>query len=225
MPNQTELKLPTEKIRAHTDGATGHIVFNNPERHNAVSLEMWDAVEQARRSLADDGCAVIRGFLSRKGLEMLLGEALERQHQAYYSPNKKCNVYLGDCDPTLPPEHPRNVMMDRTNGFVTADLLDGDTASHALYYWEPLGKFLADCLGKNRLFIYEDPVSNMALFGTLIDYLSLPGDSVPSTSKSLRLLIEGSATDKNTDRVIFSFWDSDISPVSRFSPSIDLSAL
>ena len=64
--------------------------------------------------------------------------------------------------------------------------------------------------------VIEDPVSNMALFGTFIDYLGLPGDSVPSTSKSLRPLIEGSDTDKNTDRVIFSFWDSDISPVSRF---------
>lgn len=43
----TELSLPTDKIRAHTDGATGHVIFNNPERYNAVSLEMWDAVEIA----------------------------------------------------------------------------------------------------------------------------------------------------------------------------------
>jgi enoyl-CoA hydratase/carnithine racemase len=27
------------------DGAIGHMIFNNPERHNAVSLDMWDAVE------------------------------------------------------------------------------------------------------------------------------------------------------------------------------------
>ena len=41
------LTLPTNKILAHTEGAIGHINFNNPERHNAVSLEMWDAVEIA----------------------------------------------------------------------------------------------------------------------------------------------------------------------------------
>ena len=41
------LPLPTDKILAHTAGAVGHIIFNNPERHNAVSLEMWDAVEIA----------------------------------------------------------------------------------------------------------------------------------------------------------------------------------
>ncbi len=41
------IQLPTDKIIAHVDGAIGNIVFNNPERHNAVSLEMWDAVEIA----------------------------------------------------------------------------------------------------------------------------------------------------------------------------------
>ena len=48
------LDLPTEKILAHSDGFVGHIVFNNPERHNAVSLEMWDAVEIALSAFATD---------------------------------------------------------------------------------------------------------------------------------------------------------------------------
>ena len=37
--------LPTDKMIARKDGAIGHAVFNNPERHNAVSLEMWDALD------------------------------------------------------------------------------------------------------------------------------------------------------------------------------------
>lgn len=48
------LTLPTDKMLAHVDGATGHIVFNNPERHNAVSLEMWDAAEIALSAFAED---------------------------------------------------------------------------------------------------------------------------------------------------------------------------
>ena len=52
MANSTELTLPTDKIRAYVAEATGHIVFNNPERHNAVSLEMWDAVEIALSTLS-----------------------------------------------------------------------------------------------------------------------------------------------------------------------------
>ena len=46
--------LPTDKMRAYRNGAIGHIVFNNPERHNAVSLEMWDAVEIALRAFKGD---------------------------------------------------------------------------------------------------------------------------------------------------------------------------
>lgn len=39
------MKLPTDKMIGRTDGAIGHAVFNNPDRHNAVSLEMWDALD------------------------------------------------------------------------------------------------------------------------------------------------------------------------------------
>lgn len=35
----------TEKILSRKDGAVGHLIFNNPERHNAVSLDMWAAAE------------------------------------------------------------------------------------------------------------------------------------------------------------------------------------
>ena len=50
----TELTLSTDKMQARTDGALGHVIFNNPERHNAVSLEMWDAVEEALSAFRDN---------------------------------------------------------------------------------------------------------------------------------------------------------------------------
>lgn len=36
--------LPTEFMIAEKDGAVGRMIFNNPERHNAVKLEMWEAI-------------------------------------------------------------------------------------------------------------------------------------------------------------------------------------
>ena len=50
----TELKLPTDKMLARIDEAAGHLIFNNPERFNAVSLEMWEAVELALNRFAED---------------------------------------------------------------------------------------------------------------------------------------------------------------------------
>nr|MBX2835922.1 enoyl-CoA hydratase/isomerase family protein [Gammaproteobacteria bacterium] len=46
--------LSTDKILAHSESAVGHVIFNNPERYNAVSLEMWDAVEQALSAFLND---------------------------------------------------------------------------------------------------------------------------------------------------------------------------
>jgi len=54
MTDTAELTLPTEKMRAYVEDAIGHVVFNNPERHNAVSLEMWDAVEVALSAFQDN---------------------------------------------------------------------------------------------------------------------------------------------------------------------------
>ena len=119
------------------------------------------AVEQVRAQLESDGCAVLRNFFSDAGLAALLAEAEARRAQTYYSPNKRCNVYLNDGNPDYPPEHPLNVFLPRTNGFITADLFGAETAARRLYYWQPLKRFLADCLGKDELYIYEDPVSNM----------------------------------------------------------------
>ena len=38
--------MATDKMLAETDGAVGRMIFNNPERHNAVSLDMWEAAER-----------------------------------------------------------------------------------------------------------------------------------------------------------------------------------
>jgi enoyl-CoA hydratase/carnithine racemase len=45
---------------AEKDGAVGHIIFNNPARHNAVSLEMWQGLAQIMDDFeADDAVRVI----------------------------------------------------------------------------------------------------------------------------------------------------------------------
>jgi enoyl-CoA hydratase len=43
-----------EKLLAWRDGAVGHIVFNNPARHNAVSLAMWRRLQQLLAQFAAD---------------------------------------------------------------------------------------------------------------------------------------------------------------------------
>ena len=50
----------TSKMISEKDGGIGRLIFNNPARHNAVSLEMWEAVARILDDFeADDAVRVI----------------------------------------------------------------------------------------------------------------------------------------------------------------------
>src|SRR5947209_7570244 len=44
----------TDKMLARKDGRVGYVIFNNPERHNAVSLDMWAATSRILEDYAND---------------------------------------------------------------------------------------------------------------------------------------------------------------------------
>ncbi len=44
----------TDKMLSRKEGGVGTLIFNNPERHNAVSLEMWDAAAGILADFAAD---------------------------------------------------------------------------------------------------------------------------------------------------------------------------
>jgi enoyl-CoA hydratase/carnithine racemase len=50
----------TERIISRKDGAIGWLIFNNPERRNAVSLDMWEAIPKVLADFgADDAVRVV----------------------------------------------------------------------------------------------------------------------------------------------------------------------
>src|SRR5262249_39260413 len=49
-----------DKMLARKEGRVGTMIFNNPERHNAVSLEMWEAGTRILENFArDDAVRVV----------------------------------------------------------------------------------------------------------------------------------------------------------------------
>jgi enoyl-CoA hydratase/carnithine racemase len=44
----------TDKMLSRKEGGTGYLIFNNPERHNAVSLDMWAAASRILDDFARD---------------------------------------------------------------------------------------------------------------------------------------------------------------------------
>jgi enoyl-CoA hydratase/carnithine racemase len=49
-----EYRSPTDRVHVRLDGAALHIVFNNPARHNALSVDMWGAVPALLAQAAAD---------------------------------------------------------------------------------------------------------------------------------------------------------------------------
>ena len=47
-------KTRTDKMLSRKEGGVGYVIFNNPERHNAVSLEMWAATTDILESFRND---------------------------------------------------------------------------------------------------------------------------------------------------------------------------
>ena len=56
--------MSTERLIGRKEGAVGWLVFNNPERRNAVSLDMWQAMPRVLDDFAADAairCVVLTG--------------------------------------------------------------------------------------------------------------------------------------------------------------------
>src|SRR5437763_10742889 len=83
----------TSKMLAEKDGAIGRIIFNNPARHNAVSLEMWQAVAQIMEDFeADEAIRVIvlsgaggKAFVSGAASAGFKGKGAEQEAAAAYA--------------------------------------------------------------------------------------------------------------------------------------------
>jgi enoyl-CoA hydratase/carnithine racemase len=73
-----ELKLATDRMIARKEGGIGWIVFNNPERHNAVSLEMWQAVETILDDYAKDAAVRVVVLTGAGGKSFVSGADISK---------------------------------------------------------------------------------------------------------------------------------------------------
>lgn len=108
----------TEKILVRQEGRVGFVTFNNPARHNAVSLEMWEAMAHVLQDFAHDAnvrAVVLRGaggkafasgadisrFEKERADEAAIrhySEAVERAHASIYAfPKPTIAMIQGYC--------------------------------------------------------------------------------------------------------------------------------
>ncbi len=85
--------MTADKMLKEKTGAIGWMTFNNPERHNAVSLEMWEAAESILADFAEDNdvrVIVVTGaggkaFVSGADISKFESERGSKEAVAHYS--------------------------------------------------------------------------------------------------------------------------------------------
>ncbi len=84
--------MQEQKIYGRREGAVGHVVFNNPAKLNAVSLDMWDSFVSTLADYAKDPeirCVVVSGaggkaFVSGADISKFESERANAEAQARY---------------------------------------------------------------------------------------------------------------------------------------------
>src|SRR5207302_5822308 len=87
MPN-VSYHSPTERMQVWLDASTLHIRFNNPARHNALSVDMWQAIPPLlAQAQADDAIRLVvfsgageKAFVS--GADISQFEDMRAAHEA-----------------------------------------------------------------------------------------------------------------------------------------------
>src|SRR6202163_2790446 len=83
----------TDKMVSRKVGRIGYMIFNNPERHNAISLDMWDAASRIMDGFArDDDVRVVvitgaggKAFVSGADISKFESERANEEEQARYN--------------------------------------------------------------------------------------------------------------------------------------------
>ena len=119
-------------------------------------------VAEARAAINADGCYVLKSAIRPNALAEMQEEAASIEGLAHYTKNK-VNVYFSEEDQSLPKDHPRRFMMERSNGFVSGDCFPSESVIRELYKSEALKRFIADCLEEPVIYHYADPIASLTM--------------------------------------------------------------
>jgi len=119
-------------------------------------------VERVQQDLARDGCAVLKGFLSQKGINAIIAEAngvADKGHRSF----NRTNVYFTADDPTLPDSDPRRRFFERSNSFIAADNFAATGALRTVHDFPAFDPFIKECLQQDAFYRYADPLADVII--------------------------------------------------------------
>lgn len=116
------------------------------------------------RELAEDGCAVLPGFVHAAGIARLVSEADGVSARAHHS-SARTNAYFSKDDPRLSADHPLRQFYDRSNAFIPGDHFGADSPLRQVYEAGSFMPFIRAALQEpeDRFFRYDDPLADVII--------------------------------------------------------------
>lgn len=120
-------------------------------------------VDRCREQLARTGASILRGFLRPEALAAALASAEGLAAHAHRSAIDNGSPYLELPGDEWPPGHPRLMHGPTSLGATAYDRFPADDPIRRLYESDGLMRFLADALGRDRLYRYDDSLGALNL--------------------------------------------------------------
>ncbi|WP_419905041.1 HalD/BesD family halogenase [Kiloniella sp.] len=141
---------------------TNYIDLNRYPLSDPSSPSYQELLSGIHADLAEDGCAVLRGFIRPERIPELIAEAdavAAKGHRSF----SRTNAYFTQDDPSLPESHPLRRFYDRSNSFVPADNFPDDTILRNIYEWSAFPNFIQAALGEDNFYRYADPLADVII--------------------------------------------------------------
>jgi hypothetical protein len=116
----------------------------------------------ARVGIEASGCAVVSGLVRAEAVAEMSAEIPYMSATTHYS-TTEMNPYFSQPDASLPADHPVNVLIERSSGFIPRDSFRTDSAIAALWQAPELLGFLAAALDMPQIHPYADPLAGLTI--------------------------------------------------------------
>ena len=119
-------------------------------------------INESNLAIQDDGCVVLKGFVRSERIKELVAECDRVESQGHRNFTRTNPYFLSDRE-DLPLTHPLRRFYDRSNAFVPADNLAGDSILRAIFDWPAFSPFIKEVLGEEKFFPYADPLADVTV--------------------------------------------------------------
>jgi len=161
-PTASRDTSPSDLLADAEFGRLDHLVdLDRYPLHARDSVDGRRLVAEVREALADSGCVQLDAFLRGDATERMSSEIRALAGRVKLHRNTESVYARADIEAELDPSDPRARHFSRWAGHVTRDMLTPFDAASQLYAAPAFKRFIAACVGRDRIFEYADPLAGL----------------------------------------------------------------